>query len=276
MFKKKLRGHNMGLFDRIREDKIKRDEELKIKKYLDNELKIAYSAFENENYPAALFYFNNILSYGNVPAIQNDKAVTLMMLHRFPEAIECLREISTDAPKEILENVYINMGKAYFYLDNMDMASFWLRKHRYLNPHSSSARELEHMIEKRTDELRMEYMNNQYHELRKDPEMRTLMDKRREETEQRIRRNLEKSNSNMTSSYSGLKECPNCYNKIDTDSYIYKVKKQCPYCGHDFSLDIPKKTFGKEMICPKCGRKFSRSGYAYSTEGKCPHCKQKI
>ena len=166
-----------------------------------------------------------------------------MMLHRFPEAIECLGEISTDAPKEILENVYINMGKTYFYLDNMDMASFWLRKHRYLNPHSSSARELEHMIEKRTDELRLEYMNNHYHELRKVPEM----------------------------------ICPKCGKQFKTNGYAYSTEGKCPHCKQKiFSPDSPKKTLRKEMICPKCGKQFKTNGYAYSTEGKCPHCKQKI
>ena len=224
----------MSLFGPNREEKNKK-RAYDIRNYFDNDIRNAYAAFECEDYQTALFYFNKVLSYGKVPAIQNDKAVTLMMLRKFPEAIECLGEISTDAPKEIMEKVFINMGKAYFYLDNLDMASFWLRKHRYINPHSSSARELEQMIEKRKDGSLLESLNEQYHERRKDPEMRALMDLRREETEKRIRRNLEKSNSNMTSSYPGLKECPNCYNKVDTGSYIYKVKKQCPYCGHYFS-----------------------------------------
>ena len=196
-----------------------------------------------------------------------------MMLHRFPEAIECLGEISTDAPKEIMEKVYINMGKAYFYLDDLDMASFWLRKHRYINPHSSSARELEQMIQKRKDGSLLESLNEQYHERRKDPEMKALMDLRREETEQRIRRNLEKSNSNIASSYSGLKECPNCYNKVDTGSYIYKVKNNAPIVDMTFQRHS-KKIFQKKYM-PKCG-KFKTNGYTYSTEGKCPNCKQKI
>ncbi len=73
---KKTIKHNKGdmvsLFGPNREERIRR-EQLEIRNYLDNEIRNAYAAFESRDYQAALFYFNKVLSYGNVPAIQNDR-----------------------------------------------------------------------------------------------------------------------------------------------------------------------------------------------------------
>ena len=60
----------MSLFGRILGDINKRDQQIKIKQY---EIELAYSAFENGNYQAALFYFNKVLSYVNVPSIKTTR-----------------------------------------------------------------------------------------------------------------------------------------------------------------------------------------------------------